>query len=109
MEKATKVTLVLNQNKTYHKLPFAVNLHTQVEFQSLNWASQSMLFDEKPLLLLNSFKTLDVEFLLYEDIRVWGLSNFGQISIENRVEAVGEFTLETVKYSVNIRSCFTHF
>ena len=40
-----------------------------------------MLFDEKPLLLLNSFKTLDVEFLLYEDIRVRGLSNFGQISI----------------------------
>ena len=70
MEKATKVTLVLNQNETYHKLPFAVNLLTQVEFQSLNWASQSMLFDEKPLLLLNSFKTLDVEFLLYEDIRV---------------------------------------
>ena len=106
MEKATKVTLVLNQNKTYHKLPFEVNLLTQVEFQSLNWASQSMLFDEKPLLLLNSFKTLDVEFLLYEDIRVWGLSNFGQISIENRVEAEGEFTLETVKYSANIQSCF---
>ena len=70
MEEATKVTLVFNQNETYHKLPFAVNMLTQVEFQSLNWASQSMFFDEKPLLLLNSFKTLDVEFLLYEDIRI---------------------------------------
>ena len=39
MEKATKVTLVLNQNETYHKLTFAVNMLTQVEFQSLNWAS----------------------------------------------------------------------
>lgn len=106
MEKATKVTLVLNQNDTYHKLPFEVNMLTQVEFQSLNWAAQSILFDEKPVLLLNSFQKLDVEFLLYEDIRVWGLSNHGQISIENRVEAEGEFTLETVKYCANIQSCF---
>ena len=106
MEKATKVNLVLNQNDTYHKLPFAVNMLTQVEFQSLNWAAQSMLFDGKPVLLLNSFQKLDVEFLLYEDIRVWGLSNHGQISIENRVEAEGKFTLETAKYKANIRSCF---
>ena len=106
MEKATKVNLVLNQNDTYHKLPFAVNMLTQAEFQSLNWAAQSMLFDGKPVLLLNSFQKLDVEFLLYEDIRVWGLSNHGQISIENRVEAEGKFTLETAKYKANIRSCF---
>ena len=62
----SKISFIANQKGVIQKLQFEVNLISQAEFENYHWSKQTLLVQEKPLVILYNYSPLSLQLMASE-------------------------------------------